>query len=108
VCQNAYDRFCGFQFDEEDLALEVIAGVGPRGHFLREKHTRHRIRDFRLSCLLRQKGADGRQRDPREVARGIFKGIYESHQPQPLPGEVQAELARIVAVADREMEGKER
>jgi len=104
ICQNAYDLLHGFEFDEEDMALDVIAKVGPRGHFLAQEHTRRRIRDFRLSRLLRQRGPDGSPRDPREVALEEFRRINETHHPQPLPQEVLTELDRILAAADREVE----
>jgi trimethylamine:corrinoid methyltransferase-like protein len=68
ICQVAYDLLHGFEFDEGDMALDVIGTVGPRGHFLAQKHTRTHIRDFRLSPLLRQKNPDGSPRDPRQVA----------------------------------------
>ena len=104
ICQIAYDLLHGFEFDEADMALDVVGDVGPRGHFLAQKHTRKHIRDFRLSRLLRQKGADGSQRDPREVALKEFKRISETHHPRPLPQEVLDELDRILAAAEREAE----
>jgi trimethylamine--corrinoid protein Co-methyltransferase len=104
ICQNTYDLFCGFAFDEADLALDVIAEVGPRGHFLRQKHTRRRIRDFRLSRLLRQRSADAKLCDPRDVAVQEFKRMYETHEPRPLPREVLVELDRILAAADQELQ----
>ncbi len=104
ICQCAYDLLHGFEFDEADMALDVIAAVGPRSHFLKQKHTRQRIRDFRLSKLLRQKGPDGSLRDPREVAIEEFKRLSETHHPKPLPQEVLAELDRILAAAEREAE----
>jgi trimethylamine--corrinoid protein Co-methyltransferase len=85
------------------MALDVIAKVGPRGHFLAQKHTRKRIRDFRLP-LLEQDDADGNPRDPREVALEEFKRLYETHHPEPLPDEVLAELDRILAAAEGEVE----
>ncbi len=94
----------GFEFNEADMALDVIAAVGPRGHFLKQKHTRQHIRDFRLSKLLGQKGPDGNLRDPRQVAIEEFKRISETYHPKPLPQEVLAELDRILAVAEREAE----
>lgn len=102
ICQNAYDLLHGFEFDRADLALDVIAQVGPRSHFLRQKHTRLHIRDFRLSRLLRQKGPDGNWRDPRQVALEEFKRISDTHHPQPLPKEVLVELGRILDAAERE------
>jgi trimethylamine--corrinoid protein Co-methyltransferase len=104
ICQSAYDLLHGFEFDEADMALDVIGKVGPRGHFLAQQHTRRRIRDFRLSRLLRRRGPDGSARDPREVALEEFKRISETHHPRPLPSDVLAELDRILAAADREAE----
>jgi trimethylamine--corrinoid protein Co-methyltransferase len=104
ICQFAYDVLHGFEFDEADMALDVIRKVGPQSHFLAQQHTRQRIRDFRLSPVLRQKGADGSPRDPREVALEQFKRLGETHHPQPLPQEVLAELNRILAAAEREAE----
>jgi trimethylamine--corrinoid protein Co-methyltransferase len=102
VCQHAYEVLHAFAFDEEDMALEVIADVGPGSHFLRQRHTRKRIRDFRLSRILRQKGADNRWRDPREVALEEFKRINEAHRPQALAPAVLSELDRILAAAERQ------
>jgi trimethylamine--corrinoid protein Co-methyltransferase len=104
ICQNAYDLLHGFEFDEADMALEVIAAVGPHSHFLRQKHTRKHIRDFRLSRLLRQKASDGNWREPREVALEEFKRLAETHHPRPLSKEVLSELDHILAAADREAE----
>jgi trimethylamine--corrinoid protein Co-methyltransferase len=104
ICQNAFDMLHGFEFDEADMALDVIADVGPGSHFLRQRHTRRHIRDFRLSRLLRQKGPDGNWRDPRAEALEEFKRISETHHPQPLPREVLLELDRILAAAEREAE----
>jgi len=106
ICKFAYDVLHGFEFDEADMALNVIKDVGPRSHFLTQKHTRKHIRDFRLSPLLRQKDSDGNPRDPREVALEEFKRLDETHHPQPLPREALAELDRILAAAEREPEKK--
>lgn len=104
VCQDAYELFRRFEFTEEDMALDVIAEVGPRGHYLRQRHTRQHIRDFRLSSLKRQKDPDGSQRDPRDVALEEFKRISETHHPEPLPEDVCAVLDRILVAADRQAE----
>jgi trimethylamine--corrinoid protein Co-methyltransferase len=106
ICLNAFELLHGFEFDEQDMALDVIQDVGPRGHFLKQKHTRTRIRDFRLSRLLRQKGPDGGERDPQHVAFDEFIRISETHHPIPLPQDVLDELDRILAAADREAERK--
>jgi trimethylamine--corrinoid protein Co-methyltransferase len=101
---HVYEVVNNKRFDEIDLALEVIRKVGPRNHFLAQKHTRKHIRNFRLSSLLRQKGPDGKQRDPREVALEKFKHIAATHHPFPLSKEILSELDHILEVAEREAE----
>jgi trimethylamine--corrinoid protein Co-methyltransferase len=101
---HVYEVVNNKRFDEIDLALEVIRKVGPRNHFLAQKHTRKHIRNFRLSSLLRQKGPDGKQRDPREVALEKFIHIAATHHPFPLPKEVLSELDHILEAAEREAE----
>jgi trimethylamine--corrinoid protein Co-methyltransferase len=103
MCRSAYDVLYGFEFDEADMALDVIAKVGPRSHFLAQKHTRKHIRDFRLTSL-EYEDAEGSPRDVQEVALEKFKHLNETHHPEPLPDEVLAELERILAAAEREAE----
>jgi len=102
VCLGAYNIFREYEFDPSDLALDVIKEVGPGSHFLRQKHTRQHIRDFRLSPILRQKDSAGSDIDPREAAIREFIRLDEGHHPEPLPDEVLVELDRILAAADRE------
>ncbi len=45
---------------DADLALDVIADVGPRGHYLAHPHTRDHVRGFPLP--LRHRGAGYRVR----------------------------------------------
>ncbi|MGD8518520.1 MAG: trimethylamine methyltransferase family protein [Anaerolineae bacterium] len=101
ACWHAYELLHGFEFDESDMALDVIANVGPRGHFLAQKHTRKHIRDFRLP-LLEQEDAAGHPCDAQEVALEEFRRLNETHHPEPLPVDVLAELDRILAAAERE------
>jgi trimethylamine:corrinoid methyltransferase-like protein len=103
ACQYAYDLLHGFEFDEADMALDVIADVGPRSHFLKQKHTRMRIRDFRLP-LLDQEDAAGNPRDAQEAALEEFKRLNETHRPMSLPDNVLIELDRILAAAERQAE----
>jgi trimethylamine--corrinoid protein Co-methyltransferase len=104
ICLNTLDMFKEFEFNELDMALDVIKKVGPQSHYLLEKHTRDHIRDFRYSPLLRDKDAEGNLRQPREAAIDEFKRIKTTHQPEPLPDSVQKELDLILAAADREAE----
>jgi trimethylamine:corrinoid methyltransferase-like protein len=102
ACQHALDIFGEFDFDEADMALDVIEAVGPRSHFLKQKHTRSHIRDFRLSDITGQRDDEGNLRDPRDVALERFKAIDKAHEPQPLPKAKLTELDRILEAAERE------
>ena len=104
VCQEAHNYFSSYEFDQSDLALDVISDVGPGSHFLMQKHTRQHIRDFRLSPILYQKGEDGRELSPQETALAEFRRIEKTHQPEPLPQEELIELDRILIAADKEAE----
>lgn len=99
---HVYEMVSNKGFDEMDAALAVIEDVGPKNHFLAQKHTRKHIRDFRLPVLLRQKGPDNQTRDPREVALEQFKHLDLMHHPEPLPDEVIKALDEIVASAEVE------
>ncbi len=88
----------------EAMALDVIKAVGPRGHFLFQEHTRQKFRELEWSELSGQPKEGGGFRDPIEVAREKTDWILANHQPEPLPDEQRAELARILRAADREFE----
>ena len=103
-CLYVYEMLHDKRFEELDPALDVIREVGPRGHFLAQRHTRENVQRFRLSPLLGGKTTDGEWRDPRQIALEEFKHIAATHHPRPLPDEVLAELDRILAAAEREAE----
>jgi len=48
----------------DHLALDVIQAVGPRGHYLRERHTREHFRKLDFSEVLRVPDQGGSYRDP--------------------------------------------
>ena len=96
----------GLDTGREELALDVIKEVGPRGLFLKHRHTREKLRERKLSELTAQAEAPGKMRDPIEVAREKVEAIIQSHHPQPLETSQQAELTLILAAADREIGGK--
>jgi trimethylamine--corrinoid protein Co-methyltransferase len=93
----------GLDTSREALALDVIKQVGPRGHFLRQRHTRDHMRQRQFSDLTAQLKQGGGYRDPLEVAREKTEWILEHHHPQPLEQEQRAELTRILRAADREL-----
>jgi trimethylamine--corrinoid protein Co-methyltransferase len=102
ISMEVYELFQEFEFNEADMALDVIEAVGPGSHFLRQKHTRKHIRDFPLSPIADEIYISDQPRSSREVALEEFNRINETHWPEPLPDEESTELERILAAADRE------
>ena len=101
MAKNVADTYKEFEFKEFDEALGVIRAVGPGGHYLREKHTRVHLRDFRFTPLFRQVDAEGQLREPRDIAIEEFKKISETHHPEPLPDGKLLEMDKILASANK-------
>ena len=103
IYQRARHALMALDVDEETLALDVVASVGPGGHFLAEEHTRKHMRTALRRGLPHEPAESGGYRDPVEVAREKVAWIRENHHPEPLEAAQQAELAKILAAADREI-----
>jgi trimethylamine--corrinoid protein Co-methyltransferase len=103
-------------FVEEDLALDVIRAVGPRGHFMGQRHTRKHLRDHGLplwlqhagreaaAAMRREGGAAAGLEPARAAAIAEYRRLEGEHHPEPLAPDVQRELDAVVAAADREAE----
>jgi len=87
--------------DRQSMALDVIKEIGPRGHYLRHRHTRDNLRRLRFSKLTSQADSQGRFRDPVQLAREKVDWILDNHHPQPLEAVQSAELQRILAAAEK-------
>jgi len=90
----------GFAIDDEHLAMEVIKGVGPGGHFLGEKHTLDFFRKehWRPGLFNRENLPNwiqkGKKRlDERLLERALH--VAETHRPEGLPDGVRDDLDRI-------------
>lgn len=92
------------EINPETLAFDTIKAVGPGGHFLAQKHTRTHMRQALQRSLAHVIGTESKYRDPIQVAREQVDWILKNHQPQPLEERVQAELQRILAAADRQLQ----
>jgi trimethylamine--corrinoid protein Co-methyltransferase len=93
----------GLDTDRASLALDVIREVGPRGNFLKHRHTRENTRKRIVSELTMQPAHGQGFRDPVEVARDKVDWILQNHHPEPLGMAQERELTRILAAADQEV-----
>lgn len=91
----------GLDTSSEALALDVIKEVGPRGHFLTQRHTREQMRALEFSELTSQPRQGGGYENPIELAREKTGWILANHHPEPLAEDQQVELRRILQAAER-------
>jgi trimethylamine--corrinoid protein Co-methyltransferase len=90
----------GVLVDDETLALDVIAELGPEGDYLGHEHTLRHFREPFYSKLA-DKGTYSQWQErggttmEERAARQVDK-ILESHRPEPLPGGIRADIRRIV------------
>jgi trimethylamine--corrinoid protein Co-methyltransferase len=90
----------GVPVDDETLALDVIDELGPTGDYLSHEHTLRHYKEPFYSSLAdkgtysqweRRGGTTMEERAARQVEE-----ILASHQPEPLPPDVQRDVKRIV------------
>jgi len=90
----------GIVVDDETLALEAIANVGPGGNFLTQKHTRKHMREIFLPQFMDRRPYtewEARKDDARDWALAKARQTLATHQPDPLDPAVAAEMAKIIA-----------
>jgi trimethylamine--corrinoid protein Co-methyltransferase len=95
----------GIRVDEETLALDVIANVGPGGHFVGEEHTRRLLRqEHWLPRLIDRTNRETWEKDGAKTmdrrVREKVTDILEEYDPDPLDEKLLGELKTIVALSD--------
>jgi trimethylamine--corrinoid protein Co-methyltransferase len=95
----------GIDLSAEGLALNVIQAVGPGGHYLSQKHTRHKVHDLWIPPLTHPApgSGSGERSDIQSLARAELDRILTEHEPEPLEEAKRSELARILEAAGREL-----
>jgi len=95
----------GIDVNSELLAVDLIKEVGIGGHFLTAEHTmKHfkneqiqaKIFDRRNRELWEAKGS----KEIEEIAHEKVNQIFATHKPEPLSGDVAAEIKKIVESAE--------
>lgn len=98
----------GIRVDEDALALEVIAKVGPGGHFLAEKHTRKHMHDLWQPRLVDQASyaawEESGRRGPRERALDMAREIYRDHEVAPLDEKLRSDIEGLLREAGDRLE----
>jgi trimethylamine--corrinoid protein Co-methyltransferase len=91
----------GTEVNEESLALDVIAKVGPGGDYLTQRHTAEHFRkEWFFPTLFDRRRfrawEDAGRPDLAAIAQHKLLGIIQNHQPPPLGEETQKRVHEIV------------
>jgi trimethylamine--corrinoid protein Co-methyltransferase len=101
LCGTAYRLVEGITVDDTALATEIIAKVGPGGHFLAERHTRENLRKERFmpSDVLDRLSPDAWEKagykDTTQRAKEAVDRLLKEHVPEPLPEDAERELEKV-------------
>jgi trimethylamine--corrinoid protein Co-methyltransferase len=100
----------GVRVSPQTVARDIIAAVGPGGHFLQENHTVQYFRDeLWRSKLLTRKSYSAWERDgAKDMAQRIqekLMDILENHQVQSLPDKTLQALSVIREKGEKELAG---
>src|SRR5512145_1511381 len=94
----------GIEVNDETLALDTIANVGPGGHFLAQKHTRKHMRDVFIPQFMDRRPYsewETKKDDARDWATAKARKVLAEHQPDPLDPKISAEMARIIKSVEK-------
>ena len=94
----------GIEVDDETLALEAIAAVGPSGHFLAQKHTRQHMRDLFMPQFMDRRPYgewESKKDDARQWALAKARKILAEHQPDPLDPKLTVEFEKIIKALEK-------
>ena len=89
----------GITVNDETLALDAIAAVGPGGNFLSQKHTRNHMRDLFLPQFLDRRPYsqwEDKGDDARDWALNKARKILKEHQPDTLDEKIRLEFDKII------------
>ncbi len=94
----------GIVVDDETLALETIAAVGPGGNFLSQKHTLKHMRELFLPQFMDRRPYtdwETKKDNAPDWALAKARKVLSAHQPDPLDLAVSAEMAKIIATLEK-------
>jgi trimethylamine--corrinoid protein Co-methyltransferase len=94
----------GIEVNEETLALETIANVGPGGHYLAQKHTRKHMRELFMPQFMDRRPYsewESKRDDARDWAVNKARKTLNEHQPDMLDEKLSQELERIIKSVEK-------
>jgi trimethylamine--corrinoid protein Co-methyltransferase len=100
----------GFDIGREKMAVDVIRDVGPGGNFLAQAHTRTHFRQeiWQPKLLNRDSPRAWAKKGGKryeEVVVQKTREILQTHEPEPLPEDIQRKMDEIITKATEELTG---
>jgi trimethylamine:corrinoid methyltransferase-like protein len=95
----------GIPVDDESLALDAIAEVGPAGDYLTAPHTRRHMRELWRPRFMDRRPmgvVEAEGGGPRAWANAKARELLATHRPEPLDPALAAELALVVHGVERD------
>jgi trimethylamine--corrinoid protein Co-methyltransferase len=97
----------GIPVNDETLAVDIIAGVGPFRDFLSEDHTMRHMREQSqprfIDRRVREEWAAQGSSTIHERATAKAREILETHEPLPVPEAAREEMRAIIAEAEKHL-----
>jgi trimethylamine--corrinoid protein Co-methyltransferase len=94
----------GIEVNDETLAMEAIANVGPGGHYLAQKHTRKHMRELFMPQFMDRRPYsewETKKDDARDWALAKARKTLKEHQPDPLDENIGREMERIIKSVEK-------
>ena len=94
----------GIVVNEETLAMDSIAAVGPGGHYLGQKHTRKHMRELFMPKFMDRRPYsewETKKDDARDWAVAKARKTLKEHQPDPLDANISKEMDRIIKSVEK-------
>lgn len=95
---------CEVPVNDETLAMDVISAIGPGGEFVTHAHTLDHFRDVWYPDLFYRGGAKAWRESDRltfeQRVNARTRELMASHQPEPLPSDVAAQIQEIITRAE--------
>ncbi len=94
----------GIEVNDETLAMDSIANVGPGGHYLAQKHTRKHMRELFMPQFMDRRPYsewETKKDDARDWALSKARKTLKEHQPDPLDEKIGQEMDRIIKSVEK-------
>lgn len=104
VFSIVHKMMSGIEVNDETLALEAIANVGPGGHYLAQKHTKNHMRELFIPQFMDRRPYsewETKHDDARDWALNKARRILKEHQPDPLDEKISKEFDRIIKSVEK-------